>query len=122
MLRCLCRDLNRRAFASFNADSLWNKLRYPTITNNAFEIFAVPLRYDIDLKQIERSFRQLQMDLHPDKVQTKSDVEKSEAESLSSAINEAYHLMKSPFLRANHMVHYFAVLRCLLFDFTIIFS
>lgn len=44
------------------------------------------------------------MNLHPDKFQTASDVEKEYSEAASTLVNEAYATLKSPLSRAEYML------------------
>ena len=65
---------------------------------DAFQIFELAYKYDIDFKTINNKYLQLQKQLHPDKWLNS---EKSHLILLVSAhINDKYKCIKSPLLRA----------------------
>lgn len=69
---------------------------------NYFELFHLPVSFDVDNEQLEKQLRQLQSQHHPD-VQTDSHAQKK-AEQLSAVINNAYQALKYPDSRASHLL------------------
>lgn len=57
--------------------------------------------FNIDLRTLRREFLQLQAQAHPDLA---SFSDKKRAEVLSAEINEAYKVLSSPLLRAQHLL------------------
>lgn len=64
---------------------------------NHFEIFSLPLLFEIDLDALEQKYLEFQKQFHPDRAST-SDIEKS------IAVNEAYAILKNPISRASHIL------------------
>mmetsp|Transcript_32443 Transcript_32443/g.54709 ORF Transcript_32443/g.54709 Transcript_32443/m.54709 type:complete len:235 (+) Transcript_32443:68-772(+) len=71
---------------------------------DAFSIFGVESTYNINAKHLDTSFKQIQMQLHPDKFATKSFIEKKASSESSAAINQAYQILKSPMSRAGYLL------------------
>eukprot|EP00301_Raphidiophrys_heterophryoidea_P004387 c11910_g3_i1.p1 GENE.c11910_g3_i1~~c11910_g3_i1.p1 ORF type:complete len:255 (-),score=72.07 c11910_g3_i1:52-786(-) len=84
--------------------TLWTRMHNPTPTSNAFSTFELTPRFALDTKALEQKFREMQICLHPDKVAMQSKEVRDIAESVSSALNEAYHMLKSPTTRAQHLL------------------
>lgn len=61
-------------------------------------------RYDLDAKELQKKYRQMQSVLHPDKFSKRSDEEKQISENYSSLVNEAYKVLQSPLKRAIHLL------------------
>ncbi len=64
---------------------------------NHFEIFSLPLLFEIDLDALEQKYLEFQKQFHPDRAST-ADIEKS------IAVNEAYAILKNPISRASHIL------------------
>ena len=58
----------------------------------AFELFELDPSFDIDQKELDDNFKELQKLLHPDKFSTRSKVEQDIATDSSSIINHAYQV------------------------------
>ena len=69
-------------------------------TRNHFELFGLPLRFRIDAPALQRAYRDLQRDVHPDRYAGGSDHEKRLALQASARVNEAYRTLKDPVARA----------------------
>lgn len=74
------------------------------LKNNFFELFELPVSYDVDLNQIQKTYMKLQKLVHPDKFASGSDQEKRLSMQQTSWINEALATMKDPVLRANYLL------------------
>jgi molecular chaperone HscB len=79
-------------------------LQPPVGTQNAFEIFSLPLVFDLSTRLLERQYLNMQKNLHPDKFVLKSDQERHYAEQRSAEVNEAYAVLKDPIQRAKHLL------------------
>ena len=73
-------------------------------SSNFFELFKLPVSYDVDLNQVQRIYMALQKQLHPDKFANGSDQEKRLSMQQTSLINEAQATLKDPVLRAGYLL------------------
>ncbi len=72
---------------------------------NYFHMFSNPNQtFNVDLKELEGKFKNLQKQLHPDKFATKSISEKNYSAAASSMVNQAYQVLKSPMDRVNYIL------------------
>jgi len=71
---------------------------------NHFDLLGLPTTYNIDVKQLERRFKALQMDLHPDKFSRASESQHELSADASTRLNEAFATLKSPMLRAKYLL------------------
>lgn len=69
-----------------------------------FEVFNEVQRYDIDVRKLQRTFRDLQRLLHPDKFATKSEKERALSDGLSAMVNQAYQTLSKPEKRAGYLL------------------
>lgn len=77
-----------------------------TITEtNYFDLFGLAPRFSIDLNSLERAFRQLQSEVHPDKHASHTQSEQRYALQQSTLINDAYHTLRNPASRAQFLIN-----------------
>ncbi|KAM3573672.1 hypothetical protein VYU27_004331 [Nannochloropsis oceanica] len=69
-----------------------------------FETFGLPKSYDLDPKELERAFFELQKTMHPDRYMQKSSTEQDFSRSNSTYVNVAYRTLKDPTLRAKYLL------------------
>lgn len=62
---------------------------------NLFEIFDIKTDFPIDLKELENSFKAIQMKLHPDKFANKTITEQEASLVSSSSVNQAYQVQNN---------------------------
>ena len=74
------------------------------LTSNFFELFDLPVSYDVDLTKIQQCYMQLQKQVHPDKFANASDREKSLSMQQTSWINEAKTTLENPVSRAIYLL------------------
>ena len=74
------------------------------LTSNFFELFGLPVSYDVDLNQVQHHYMELQKQVHPDKFANASDQEKRLSMQQTSWINEAQATLKDPVLRATYLL------------------
>lgn len=74
------------------------------LSQNYFEIFELPLLFDIDLPKLEAQYRELQRALHPDRFANASDQERRLSVQSTAHLNEAYQTLKSAPLRARYLL------------------
>ena len=73
-------------------------------TQTHFELFELPVTFDVDLSDLSQRYRELQRVVHPDKFVNASDRERLLSVEKAAAINEAYQILKSPQRRARYML------------------
>ncbi|XP_046399174.1 iron-sulfur cluster co-chaperone protein HscB [Ischnura elegans] len=71
---------------------------------NYFDLFGINERYSVDPKLIQKTFRDLQRQLHPDLYSNKDEEEKKLSEEHSSLVNKAYSVLNHPLRRAQYML------------------
>ncbi|ORT48923.1 cobalamin 5'-phosphate synthase [Vibrio sp. qd031] len=71
---------------------------------NHFELFGLPLQFQLDGSLLSSSFRDLQRQFHPDNFASQGDREQLKAVQKASQINDAYRILKSPILRAEYLL------------------
>ena len=76
----------------------------PDFTKNHFEFFGLPLSYALDTQVLERAYREVQREVHPDRFVTASDAEKRLAAQWATQANEAYRTLKSPLNRGRYFL------------------
>ena len=73
-------------------------------TQTHFELFELPVSFEVDLSDLSQRYRELQRVVHPDKFVNASDRERLLSVEKAAAINEAYQILKSPQRRARYML------------------
>ena len=81
---------------------LWRKLY--SLTQNYFELFNLPEKFQIDLEMLQENYRAIQKEIHPDRFATSSENEKVQSMIKSTQINDAYQTLKSPIKRAKYIL------------------
>lgn len=71
---------------------------------NYFELFGLPPRYRFDPGSLERAYRQLQSEVHPDRFAGAGDAQKRVALQSSAHVNEAYRALRDPVERAQYVL------------------
>jgi len=69
-----------------------------------FELFSLPINYNIDVALLNQAYLQLQKAVHPDKFAHKTSREQLLAVQKSAEINDALHVLKHPLKRAEYML------------------
>lgn len=71
---------------------------------NHFELFGLPATFRIDTDALEKAYRALQGEVHPDRHAGGSDVDRRLAMQSSTLVNEAYQALKDPVERARYLL------------------
>ena len=71
---------------------------------NHFELFGVAPAFNLDLAALERAYRELQAQVHPDRFAHLPAAEQRAAMQWSTHVNGAYQALKSPLERAKYMI------------------
>jgi len=70
---------------------------------NHFELFHLPVQFELDTAQLDRAFREVQTQVHPDKFVGGSSAEQRVAMQWATRANEAYQTLKNPLKRATYL-------------------
>lgn len=70
---------------------------------NHFELFQLPISYELDRTALDTAYREVQSRVHPDKFVQASDAEKRVAMQWATQANEAYQTLKDPIKRATYL-------------------
>ena len=73
-------------------------------SRNYFDLFGLPPAFRVDAAVLDRAYRQLQSDVHPDRFAGGSDAQKRAALQSSARVNEAYRALKNPVQRAQYLL------------------
>lgn len=73
-------------------------------TSNYFEIFGLPVSYQVDLSLLADRYRSMQRKFHPDRYARKPSQEQRLAVQYAAVINQAYTELSSPLLRAQYLL------------------
>lgn len=70
-----------------------------------FTLFGLPRHYGLDMAELDRLYRELLTQVHPDKHVHLSDAERRLAMQWSTHANEAYQTLRQPLSRAQYLLH-----------------
>lgn len=73
-------------------------------TKNHFDLFHLPVSFQMDSAALDAAYRDVQREVHPDKFTTASDAEKRLAAQWATRANEAYQTLKSPLNRGRYFL------------------
>jgi molecular chaperone HscB len=69
-----------------------------------FALFGLPARYRFDPIDLDRAYRALQSEIHPDRYASAGESERRLALQSSARVNEAYRALKDPVGRAQYLL------------------
>lgn len=73
-------------------------------TNNYFAFFGLPSQFEVDSALLDRNYRTIQTEVHPDKFVTASPAERLQSMQTATLANEAYQTLKQPTARARYLL------------------
>ena len=73
-------------------------------SSSHFELFGLPAAFSIDELMLERAYRDIQSQVHPDRFAHAGDAERRASLQWTTRVNEAYRILKSPVQRAKHLL------------------
>ncbi|ATG74684.1 co-chaperone HscB [Zobellella denitrificans] len=71
---------------------------------NYFELFGLPEQFALDTQTLSDTYRQLQMQFHPDKFASRPERERLQAVQRAAQINDAFTTLKQPLARAEYLL------------------
>jgi molecular chaperone HscB len=75
-----------------------------TSSGNQFELFGLQPAFALDTEALERAYREIQSQVHPDRFAHAGDAERRASLQWTTRVNEAYRVLKSPVQRASHLL------------------
>src|SRR5262245_55522478 len=76
----------------------------PNRIMNYFEVFGLPKRLNLDLKELERTFHELSRKYHPDFFTTAAAEDRQRALQMTATLNDAYRTLRHPVRRVEYLV------------------
>ena len=73
------------------------------IHDNHFSLFGLPERFAIDAAALDRAYREVQTQVHPDRFVGQGATEKRVALQWATRANEAYSVLRDPLKRATYL-------------------
>ncbi|MDH5190419.1 MAG: co-chaperone HscB [Gammaproteobacteria bacterium] len=73
-------------------------------SRNYFELFGLPVSFEVDLNTLSEHYRELQRVSHPDKFANATDQERRLAVQQAAQINEAFRVLKDPLERGKYLL------------------
>ena len=74
------------------------------MTQNYFELFNLPEKFEIDSVRLQENYRSIQKEIHPDRFATSTENEKTQSMIKSTQVNDAYQTLKSTTKRAKYIL------------------
>ena len=71
---------------------------------NHFELFGLTPAFSLEAEALERSYREIQSRVHPDRFAHSGDAERRASLQWTTRVNEAYRTLKDPVQRAKHIL------------------
>jgi molecular chaperone HscB len=71
---------------------------------NHFDLFGLSPMFSIEGEALERSYREIQSKVHPDRFAHAGDAERRASLQWTTRVNEAYRTLKDPVQRAKHLL------------------
>lgn len=71
---------------------------------NHFELFGLPVAFDIDADDLASRYRELQRRVHPDKFASAPDQERRLSVQMTALVNEAFQTLKDPVRRGRYLL------------------
>ncbi len=73
-------------------------------SRNHFELFGLPISYAIDAERLDKAYRDIQGEIHPDRFAGAGEAEKRLSMQWTTRVNEAYQTLRKPFERARYLL------------------
>ena len=73
-------------------------------SSSHFELFGLPAAFSIDELMLEKAYRDIQSQVHPDRFAHAGDAERRASLQWTTRVNEAFRALKNPVSRARHLL------------------
>jgi len=73
-------------------------------SSSHFELFGLPAAFSIDELMLEKAYRDIQSQVHPDRFAHAGDAERRASLQWTTRVNEAYRALKDPVQRGKHLL------------------
>jgi molecular chaperone HscB len=73
-------------------------------SSSHFELFGLEPAFGLDAAALERAYREIQSQVHPDRFAHAGDAERRASLQWTTRVNEAYRSLKNPVQRASHIL------------------
>lgn len=74
------------------------------LSRNYFELFGLPVGFDVDGETLASRYRNLQRTVHPDRFAGAPEPERRLSAQLAARVNEGFRILKSPLARARYLL------------------
>jgi molecular chaperone HscB len=74
------------------------------LTDSHFDLFDLPAQFALDLPALERAYRTVQSQVHPDRFAAAGDAQKRVAMQWATRANEAFQTLRDPLKRATYLL------------------
>ena len=71
---------------------------------NHFELFGLVPAYALDIGHLDRAYRDIQSNIHPDRYVNAGDAERRASMQMTTLVNEAYRMLKNPVQRGKYLL------------------
>lgn len=72
---------------------------------NYFDLFGLPVQFEVDQTRLTQVYKALAQVTHPDKFATASSQDRLISVQKNSQVNDGYQILKKPISRAEHLLH-----------------
>jgi len=73
-------------------------------SSNHFELFGLSPAFALDKELLEKAYRDIQSQVHPDRFARSGDAERRASLQWTTRVNEAYRTLRNPVQRAKHVL------------------
>jgi molecular chaperone HscB len=73
-------------------------------SSSHFELFGLPPVFSLDLEMLEKAYRDIQAQVHPDRFAHAGDAERRASLQWTTRVNESFQVLKNPVSRARHLL------------------
>jgi molecular chaperone HscB len=71
---------------------------------NHFELFGLQAAFGLDVEVLEKAYREIQAQVHPDRFAHAGDAERRASLQWTTRVNEAYRTLRDPVQRGRHLL------------------
>ena len=72
---------------------------------NHFELFGLPVTFDVDVDDLASRYREMQRSVHPDRFANASDQDRRLSLQMTALINEAFQTLRDPVRRGRYLLN-----------------